>query len=411
MLQFFAQAFSRRPKRATGASRTRPLRLGLEELERREVPASIHLGHNMIPLGGDETTDNLKVVPKRNEMQVIQAPGNGETAGGFLGSTTTDSPLNAVKTLPSAWSGWSEVPGGGATDRALGSVEFNNRLYLFAKGLGPAIFVNSMGEDTGWSGWSEVPGGGATDQALSPVVFNRQLYLFAKGLGNGIFVNSLGEGTGWSGWREVPGGGATDQALNSVVFNNQLYLFAKGLGLAIFVNSMGEGTGWTGWREVPGGGATDQALSSVVFNDQLYLFAKGLGNGIFVNSMANGALTATNTQILFAAARPRPGGPGVEQRHDDFVRGIERLSPEESWSFWLDYRDDPGSWIISIDDQDWSPPPSVPPLPDFPESPKPDPPPLPGDPRALRSVFLHAMSLGLSSEPLVVLDTVSPLGS
>jgi hypothetical protein len=288
MLQFFSQPFGRRVKRATGAPRARPLRLHLEELERREVPAAIALQNSVIPLPADTAPVNANVVPNGNELQVIGAPGNGGTNAGLLGSPTTPSPLNAATNLQSAWSDWSEVPGGGATDSALGSVMFNGQLYLFAKGLGPAIFVNSTADGTSWTGWSEVPGGGLTDQALSPVVFNGQLYLFAKGLGNGIFVNSTADGTSWTGWSEVPGGGATDSALGSVVFNGQLYLFAKGLGPAIFVNSTADGTNWTGWSEVPGGGATDQALSPVVFNGQLYLFAEGLGNGIFVNSTADG---------------------------------------------------------------------------------------------------------------------------
>ena len=33
-----------------------------------------------------------------------------------------------------------------------------------------------------WSGWAQVPGDGTTDVALAPVVFNNKLYLFAKGI-------------------------------------------------------------------------------------------------------------------------------------------------------------------------------------------------------------------------------------
>jgi hypothetical protein len=471
MLQFFAQPFSRRVKRATRAPRARPLWLHLEELERREVPAAIALQNSVIPMPEDTTPANVNVVPNGNELQVIGAPGNAQTDG-LLGSPTTGSPLNASNYLLPGWSGWSASIGG-TTDHALGSAVFNSRLYLFAKGaVGNAIFVNSRGAGTNWSGWSEVPGGGATDEAVSPVVFNGQLYLFAKGLGNGIFVNSMDEnggwsgwsasigGTtdhalglavfsgrlylfakgevgnaifvnsmdedgGWSGWGEVPGGGATDEAVSPVVFNGQLYLFAKGLGNGIFVNSMDAGTNWSGWSEVPGGGATDEALSPVVFNRQLYLFAKGLGNGIFVNSTTGGSLTATNTQVLFAAAQEQPPSGQLGYGDASPVRlpplklgdaSVWRLPPLDIFG---DLLTDEQKQYLPPDHEPWEPPPPPMPFPDAPDQPPPPtlpsppnppdppqlPPPPPGLPGARGSVvnldpgslwdFVPAASTGL----------------
>ena len=47
----------------------------------------------------------------------------------------------------SAWSHWVEVAGGGTTDVALAAAEFNNQLYLFAKGINnnKLIYVNTFG--------------------------------------------------------------------------------------------------------------------------------------------------------------------------------------------------------------------------------------------------------------------------
>ena len=123
-------------------------------------------------------------VPRPTE--VPPAGPSGEVPGG---GTTGAPAATAVK-----WSGWGEVPGGGTTDAALAGVVFNNKLYLFGKGINDKrSYVNTCEATGSWSGWGEVPGGGTTDAALAGVVFNNKLYLFGKGINDKrIYVNTFG---------------------------------------------------------------------------------------------------------------------------------------------------------------------------------------------------------------------------
>src|SRR4051794_34530156 len=66
-----------------------------------------------------------------------------------------------------------------------------------------------------WSGWAQVPGGGATIGA--PAAFKLDggggvLYVVVRGTDSRIYYNRLVTSdalTAWSGWRAIPGGGQT----------------------------------------------------------------------------------------------------------------------------------------------------------------------------------------------------------
>src|SRR5947209_10087122 len=103
--------------------------------------------------------------------------------------------------LPTAWSGWSEVPGNGFTLSAPGTTDYQGSLYVFVRGTDDRIYQNWL---TGysWSGWSEVPGNGFTPAALVATVYQGSLSVFVRGTDDRIYQNWL-TGNSWSGWSEV----------------------------------------------------------------------------------------------------------------------------------------------------------------------------------------------------------------
>ena len=186
------------------------------------------------------------------------------------------------------WSGWSQVSGGGITDVALAAAAFNNKLYLFSKGIDDKReYVNILDTAGNWSGATQVPGGGTTDVSLSAAAFNNKLYLFGKGINDKReYVNMLDVAGNWSGWAQVPGGGTTDVALNAAAFNNKLYVLSKGIGDKLIYFNAYDGSYWSGWTEVPGGATTDVAPAAAVFNDKLYVLAEGSQNGLIYSCFA-----------------------------------------------------------------------------------------------------------------------------
>src|SRR5512133_1365715 len=96
-----------------------------------------------------------------------------------------------------------------------------------------------------WSGWREVPGGGATPDAPAAANYRGSQYVFVRGTDDRIYVNTL-TGTAWSGWREVPGGGATLAGPGAATFGGALYLFVQGTDNRIYLNAL-TGTAWSGW--------------------------------------------------------------------------------------------------------------------------------------------------------------------
>jgi hypothetical protein len=66
---------------------------------------------------------------------------------------------------------WNEVPDGGTTNVALAAINFNDKLYVFAKGIqNQRVYINSTSGGANWSLWSEMAGGGTTDVSLAPAV-------------------------------------------------------------------------------------------------------------------------------------------------------------------------------------------------------------------------------------------------
>src|SRR3954469_22107736 len=62
-----------------------------------------------------------------------------------------------------------------------------------------------------WSGWSQLPGGGATPGSAAPTTHNDSQYVFVRGTDNRISLQTH-NGVQRSAWREVPGTGLTPSA-------------------------------------------------------------------------------------------------------------------------------------------------------------------------------------------------------
>src|SRR3712207_1370899 len=74
-----------------------------------------------------------------------------------------------------------------------------------------------------WSGWSQLPGGGATTAGPATTVFEDRNYVFVRGTDGGIYQNRY-DGANWSGWSEVPGGGRTPSAPYAAEYRDRLHV-------------------------------------------------------------------------------------------------------------------------------------------------------------------------------------------
>src|SRR5690242_18264627 len=99
-----------------------------------------------------------------------------------------------------------------------------------------------------WSGWKEVPGNGTTDVSVAVVSYNQKLYVFGKGINdNGEYVNVF-NGSSWSGWRRIEG--TTNVALAATTYQGRLFLFGKGIDdNGEYVKTF-NGSTWSSWKQL-----------------------------------------------------------------------------------------------------------------------------------------------------------------
>ena len=151
-------------------------------------------------------------------------------------------------------SGWTFVPGGTSSSPAL--CEFNDRLYLFAKGGSTAaVYYKSMDSSGAWSGWSLVSG---SNTLLRPglVVFGDRLYCFeTDAVTNRLWYKSLdGAGT-WTDWTMIPTG-STNAEPTPVFYDGKIWLFVKGLSGKLLwwsaTATPGTPSSWSPWTSCSG---------------------------------------------------------------------------------------------------------------------------------------------------------------
>jgi len=118
---------------------------------------------------------------------LFTAPLFGTTAAA---QAATQSQQATVTAAAAQWTGWAEVPGGGATPDSPAAVSYNGAQNVFVRGTDNAIYRNVLSAGA-WSGWAQVPGNGATTSALGADTFTGTLQLFARGTDNRIYRNVL----------------------------------------------------------------------------------------------------------------------------------------------------------------------------------------------------------------------------
>lgn len=131
----------------------------------------------------------------------------------------------------------------GASTHAPAMAVFNNRQYFAVKASsGNGIYIASTDGRGNWSNWTQIPG--STDTSPVLVTYNNRLYLFVRGLDGAIYYKSMNSSGTWSAWSTVPGWSSSDHPA-ATVLGDYLWLFAKGSGSnnSIYYRSF-NGTTW-----------------------------------------------------------------------------------------------------------------------------------------------------------------------
>src|SRR6516165_6579293 len=175
------------------------------------------------------------------------------------------------------FSGWSQVPGDGATDSEPAAVYFNNLLRLFVRGTDYHIYENDY-NGTSWSGWFTI-GVGNWQTLSGPAVFeaNGDRIVLVRGLDNQIYQTNGSS----NGWLHIPGGSTISEPTGIYKSGEpSWHAFIRGGDNRIFQS---QGSVWSGWLEVPGGGLTLAGPSVLVDGNILKLFATSLNDATFEN--------------------------------------------------------------------------------------------------------------------------------
>jgi hypothetical protein len=108
----------------------------------------------------------------------------------LLTPTQAQAPTAHQVSSAAGWTGWSQVPGNGATPSGPATTQYKGKDYLFVRGTDDRIYVNIF-NGSSWTGWNQVPGNGATPDAPAATQYGNNLYLFVRGTDNRIYVNAL----------------------------------------------------------------------------------------------------------------------------------------------------------------------------------------------------------------------------
>lgn len=270
----------------------------------------------------------------------IAHPGGARTA-----ATSGRAPTPATRLVTSSviWSGWTEVPGGGASTDGPAATTYLGSEYVFARGIDSRVEVNKL-TGTGWTGWSPLPGADPTQGRPAAVEYNGLLRLFAQGLNNRIYTRSF-DGASWSGWGPLPGNGTTPSAPSATVLDGVLHLIVqggitKGGDAPIYQNVL-NGAVWSGWTEVPGGGTTPDGPATTRYGIALYLFVRAVDGRVYVNTLV-GTIWSGWSPLSGNFRTPSPLGATVFQSRlylfarSDRSRIYENTFDGDVWTDWAE---------------------------------------------------------------------------
>jgi hypothetical protein len=202
----------------------------------------------------------------------------------YLVHRGVDDRIYLDRTDGSSWASMGEVPGGFATPDAPVIVSYGAELIVAIRGFDNLIYHNKFNRFSGvWTGWAEVPFGGATLGGPAATVYNNGqvdvLELAVRGTDSRIYHNIYNPVTGWTGWSEVPGGGSTPSAPDLAVTGDSLSIVVRGFDDQLYINTF-DGVTWTGWAVMASMAIVvdDPALS--LFNGSLSVFTRLSDNQI-----------------------------------------------------------------------------------------------------------------------------------
>lgn len=175
---------------------------------------------------------------------------------------------------------WETIPGGLLSNSNVSSATVNGRLVVSALGQDQKLYFNELAPGgRSWSGWGQIPGGGATNLPPTVATFQDELYIFIRETGTGrVLVKTRTVDGDWTPWVATPGGGGTDLPVAAVTTEAGLFVFVTGFDSRPYVNMISDTGAWSGWHQLPNPGATDQALAPAAVGNRLFLFAKGIGD-------------------------------------------------------------------------------------------------------------------------------------
>jgi hypothetical protein len=145
---------------------------------------------------------------------------------------------NRFNRFDGTWSGWGEIPGGGSTPSAPAATVYNNGtldvLEVAVRGGDNRIYHNQFSPLTrAWSGWGEIPGGGATPSGPDMTVYGTHLQVVVRGTDDGLWLNGF-DGVSWTGWGPLTSLALTPDDPSVDVFDNTLWVYTRDVENRIF---------------------------------------------------------------------------------------------------------------------------------------------------------------------------------
>jgi hypothetical protein len=259
--------------------------------------------HLFVTGGGDLVFRNVYSGTSGTWSGWSEVPGGGRTGGSGPAAVVYRGSLYLFMLGPTGliyynqsaqgtiWSGWNEVPGAGVGTDGLAAAVLSpivrpDELELSVRGTDGRAYVNTLAKET-WSGWSEVPGGGIITAGPGATGFGYS-YLYARGVGGGVFINTHAADTGvWSGWTELPGGAYSTAAPGVAAGHIYNLVVIRGQGGAIFQTRTGQGA-TNQWTEVPGNGRATATAgpTAVAYSGAFYAFITGPDDRVYCTVIA-----------------------------------------------------------------------------------------------------------------------------
>lgn len=221
---------------------------------------------------------------------IVSGGGDGGGGGGTGGGGTTAPPTGVT------WqSNYTGVPFSGSTDVSLAPAVFQNKLYLFLRGINDKHIYFTTFDGANWTGYTIVPYNAISGTSVSPVVFQNKLCLFITGDADHKVYFTTFDGANWTGFQSVPnpyGAGTltTSRQIGTLVLGNSLALYAvpdSGTqAMTIVTISTSDLVNWAGYNPYANSNfAANDAVHAVVFGGSAHVLPRSYNNNRVYDSV------------------------------------------------------------------------------------------------------------------------------